>query len=676
MTNPLLTEWNTPFGTPPFGTFEITDYKPAITECIRTAAEEIDRIALHPEPPDFENTIAALDRATEKLGDISAILFNLNSCDTCKELQEVAREVSPLLTRFSNDITMNETLFARVKAVCDSANQDQLNSEQKMLLEKYYRNFLLGGAGLDTGEKLRFREISEELSRLTMKFEENVLAETNAFELHLTDSADLAGIPGSIIEAASMEAGSRNKEGCIFTLHFPAYIPFMKYSDKRELREKMYRAYTSRSFHNDKYDNRNIAARIANLRLDLAKLLGFETFTHMTLGDRMAKTPEKVESFLDELFEAALPAARRDLAEVENYARENAHTGVIERWDWPYYAEKLQKAKYDIDDEILRPYFSLENTEKAVFGLASKLFGLIFKNNDTIPVYNHEVKTWEVRDFDNTFLAILYLDYFPRKGKNGGAWMTNFRDQRISNGKDIRPLVSIVTNFTRQTETIPSLLNFNEVKTFMHEFGHALHGMLSKCTYESLSGTGVARDFVELPSQFMENFACEEKWLRSWAVHYKTGKPLPAYIIKRIIESSRYNEGYACNRQISFAYLDMAWHSLTEPVTDDIGEFENKAMAKTELFPPVKGSNMSVSFSHIFAGGYAAGYYGYKWAEVLDADAFKHFKETGIFNTETAASFRRNILEKGGTEKPMDLYIKFRGKKPSINAFLERNGLK
>ncbi len=676
MANPLLLDWDTPFGTPPFHLFENAHFKPAIEETIKSASVEIKAIAENQAPPDFENTIAALDRTGGKLGDVTSILFNLNSAETSKELQSIAQDVSPILTRFSNDITMNEELFKRVKALYDSKDSQNLNTEELMLLEKNYRNFILGGAGLDPEKKARFREISEELSRLSVKFEENVLDDTNSFELHITDKNDLEGLPEGVVEMASMEARDRKKEGWIFTLHFPSYMPFMKYSGKRELREKMYRAYSSRAFHMDSHDNRELSLRIANLRLELAKILSFNNFAELVLGDRMADTADKVVSFLEELHAASRPAAHRDFEAVSLFASDNGHHGKIERWDWAYYSEKLQKAKYDIDDEVLKPYFVLENAEKAIFALAEILYGIKFIPNKNIPVYHPEVRTWEVHDKDGSFMAILYIDYFPRPGKIGGAWMTSFREQRIENGNDIRPLISIVANFTRPTDTRPSLLSFNEVTTFLHEFGHSLHGMLSKCTYESLSGTSVARDFVELPSQFMENYAYEKEWLEGWAVHYKTGERISDELIEKIRVSATFNEGYACNRQLGFGFLDMAWHTLTSPVADGVEEFESAAMEKTELFPPVEGSNMSVSFGHIFGGGYAAGYYGYKWAEVLDADAFKHFRETGIFNSGTAQSFRKNILEKGGTDKPMNLYLKFRGKEPTIDAFLERSGLK
>jgi len=673
--NPLLLAWDTPFGTPPFNLFKNTHFRPAIEETIKSASAEIKVIAENQAPPDFENTIAALDRAGAKLGDVTSVLFNLNSAETSKELQAIAQDVSPLLTRFSNDITMNEELFRKVKEIYNSRDSRDLNTEELMLLDKNYRNFLLGGAGLDDDKKAKFREISEELSRLSVKFEENVLDDTNAFELHITERDDLEGLPEGVVEMASMEARDRKKEGWLFTLHFPSYTPFMKYSSRRELREKMYRAYSSRAYHGDSHDNTGMALRIASLRLELARILGFENFAELVLGDRMADTTIKVSSFLEELHSASRPAARRDYESVKAFAFENGHNGTFERWDWAYYSEKLQKAKYDIDDEVLKPYFVLENAERAIFDLAGSLYGLKFISKEEIPVYHKEVKTWEVQDRDGSFLAILYIDYFPRPGKIGGAWMTSFREQRIENGADVRPLISIVANFTRPTETKPSLLSFNEVTTFLHEFGHSLHGMLSRCTYESLSGTSVARDFVELPSQFMENYAYEKEWLAKWAYHYKRRERINDELIEKIKASSTFNEGYACSRQLGFAFLDMAWHTITTPVTTGIIDFESSAMEKTELLPPVDGSNMSVSFGHIFGGGYAAGYYGYKWAEVLDADAFKYFKETGILNSLTAKSFRENILEKGGTDKPMNLYLKFRGREPSIDAFLERSGL-
>jgi peptidyl-dipeptidase Dcp len=676
MKNPLLPEWKTPFETPPFETILIEHYKPAIEEAISLARTEIDNIANNNEAPTFENTIAALDEAGSTLGKATSILFNLNAAETNKELQAVAQDVSPILTRFSNDITLNEKLFERIRSVYETRDQSQLSTEQKILTEKKFRNFMLGGAALKEDVRKRFREVSEELSKLSLKFEENVLEETNAFFLHLTNETDLAGLPESLIEMASMEASKRELAGWVFTLHFPSYVPFMQYSEKRELREKLLKAYTSRSFRGNEYDNSENVLKIVDLRLEIARMLGFRNYSEMVLGDRMADTPSKVEKFLEDLYQSTKPAAYRDFNNLYKFASENGLNGSLERWDWAFYAEKLKKKLFEIDDEILKPYFSLEKVEQAIFDLAIRLYGIKFTPNNSIPVYNAEVKTFEVYDHDGSFLSILYLDYHPRKGKNGGAWMTSYRDQKAVNGKEIRPLISIVANFTRPTETRPSLLSFNEVTTFLHEFGHALHGMLTKCTYESLSGTSVARDFVELPSQFMENYAFEKEWLETWASHYTTGEKIPFEIIRKIKEASKFNEGYAFYRQLSFCFLDMAWHTVTEPVKTGISEFETLAMAKTELFPPIEGANMSASFAHIFGGGYASGYYGYKWAEVLDADAFRYFAENGIFNRETAAKFRANILEKGGTDKPDKLYFRFRGKEPSADALIERSGLR
>jgi peptidyl-dipeptidase Dcp len=675
MINPLLHAWDTPFGSPPFDKIHISHYKPAIRAAIRIASAEIKAITHNAEPPDFNNTIAALEKSGELIGKITSVLFNLNSAETSKELQAIAQEVSPLLTRFSNDITLNKKLFRRIRQIFETRENIGLNTEQKMLVEKKQRNFILGGAGLKVNERKRFREISEELATLSLKFDENVLEETNSFELHLTDKNDLAGLPENIIEMASTVASSRGKKGWIFTLHFPSYIPFMQYSGKRELRRKMLTAFSSRGFRGNGSDNRDIIINIVNLRLEISKILGFNNYAAMTLGDRMADTQSKVEEFLRDLYDAAKPAALRDHDNVSRFASEYGHTGSLERWDWAYYSEKLKKKLFDINDEILKPYFRLENAEKAIFELAMSLYGIRFAQSTSIPVYHKEAKTYEVYDSDNSFLAILYVDYHPRTGKSGGAWMTSFRDQRNSEGSDIRPLISIVANFTRPSETRPSLLSFSELTTFLHEFGHALHGMMSKCTYESLSGTNVARDFVELPSQFMENFAYEKDWLYTWASHYQTGEKIPDEIIGKIKEASAFNEGYSCFRQLGFAFLDMAWHTTDKPVETNISDFETGVSGKTELFPAIDGTSISASFAHIFGGGYAAGYYGYKWAEVLDADAFSLFTERGIFNKETAISFRNNILEKGGTENPAELYRRFRGQEPSLEAFLRRSGL-
>lgn len=675
MNNPLLQKWDTPFETPPFDLIRTEHFKPAIEDAIKSAEEEIMSITDNSEEPGFENTVAALDMAGETLGKITSVLFNLNSAETNKELQNVTREVSPLLTKFSNDITLNEKLFIRIKSVYDSKNTSQLTTAERILTEKKYRSFILGGAALKNEDRIRFRAISSELATLSLKFEENVLEETNSFVLHIEEREELAGLPASLIEMAEKEAEVRHKEGWIFTLHFPSYVPFMQYSERRDLRRKMLIAYSSRGFRNNEYDNSLNAIKIADLRLEIALMLGFKTYAEMVLGDRMAETPEKVEQFLDELYQASKPAAIRDFNRIAGFAQSLGLSDTIERYDWAFYAEKLKKKLFTIDDEILKPYFMLEKVEAAILNLASVLYGISFMENKTIPVYHPEVKTFEVYDREGSFLSILYLDYHPRPGKNGGAWMTSYREQKNTKGKDIRPFISIVTNFTKPSDTRPSLLTFSELTTFLHEFGHSLHGMLTRCIYESLSGTNVARDFVELPSQFMENFAFEKEWLDTWARHYLTGEKIPDDIILKMKEASTYNEGYACYRQLGFGFLDMAWHTITSPVEMNIARFESAALTKTELFPPVEGLNMSTAFTHIFSGGYAAGYYGYKWAEVLDADAFSLFTETGIFNRDTAASFRKNILEKGGTENPHDLYVKFRGTEPSVNALLKRSGL-
>lgn len=673
--NPLLIKWDTPFGSPPFDLIKINHFKSAIQEAIGVASKEIDSITSNPAPADYQNTIETLERAGEILGRIAAVLFNLNSAETSKELQAAAQEVSPMLTRFSNDITLNEELFKRIKNIYNKRLDSGLSTEQMMLLERKYRSFILGGAGLAEERRKRFREVSEELSEISLKFEENVLEETNAFELHLTDESDLKGLPEGITEMASAEAARRNKTGWIFTLQYPSYIPFMQYSEKRDLREKMLKAYISRSYRGNEHDNRELVRRIACLRLEMAQMLGFENYAGMVLGDRMADNQVKVETFLEDMFKASHPSALRDFENIQRYASDNGHKERIERWDWAYFSEKLKKERYNFDDETLKPFFNLQSVCKAIFSLAGKLYGLSFRENRTIPLYHPEVTAWEVSDADGRHLALFFTDFHPRPGKNGGAWMTCYREQRKEDSGDIRPLVSIVTNFSRPTDTKPSLLTFNELTTFLHEFGHALHAILSDCTYESLSGTNVARDFVELPSQFMENWAYEKEWLDGWAVHYQTGEKISQQMIERIKEAETFNEGYACDRQLGFCFLDMAWHTITSPFEGDIKTFESEKMKRTDIFPQIDSSSMSCSFTHLFGGGYAAGYYGYKWAEVLDADAFEYFREKGIFNREVALSFRKNILERGGTDKPMNLYIKFRGREPSIDALLKRSGL-
>lgn len=673
--NPLLTAWETPRQTPPFNLIRPCHYEPAFRQSIDEAKAEIAAIAANSAMPDFANTIEALERTGSKLDKISSVFFNLNSACTDEEMQEIAQRISPALTQLNDSIYMNPQLFERVKQIYDNRSRLSLDTEQQTLLEKTWKAFVRGGANLSGQNRERFGEINQTLSQLSLKFKENVLAETNNFLLHLTDSNDLSGLPDGVIEAAALAARGKGKEGWIFTLHAPSYLPFMKYADKRELREKMYRAYSSRGNHGNEHDNKEVIRQIVNLRLEKARLLGFRSYAEYILSERMAGSPEAVDKFLEQLLEASHPHALTEKTEVEAFARRQGFQGELQRWDWAYYSNRLKQEKYALDDELLKPYFQLENVQKGVFGLATKLYGLTFREADNIPKYHEEVKTFEVYDENNRFLAVLYTDFFPRESKDGGAWMTSFREQYRENGTDIRPLVSIVMNFTKPTTDKPALLTFDEVNTFLHEFGHSLHGMLSQCRYNSTSGTNVRRDFVELPSQIMENWALEKEWLDTWAVHYRTGEKIPAEYIERIRRAANFQSGYQCDRQLSFGMTDMAWHTIEKPFDGSVQEFEKQAMAPTETFPPVDGSCFCTAFGHIFEGGYAAGYYGYKWAEVLDADAFSVFKEHGIFNRTTADSFRKNILEKGGSEHPMTLYKRFRGQEPDIRALLERSGL-
>lgn len=674
--NPLLQHWSTPYGAPPFNLIRPEHFRPAIDEAVAAARMEALSIADNSEPPSFENSVEALENTGELTGRISQVLFNLNIAETSARLQEAAQYAAAELTKLSNDITLNRKLFNRIESLYERRSSLGLNGEQMMLLEKKYLSFILGGASLDDTKREDFRRISVELSGLSLRFEENVLAETNDFELHLTDAGDIEGLPEGVASQAANEAGRRNKEGWVFTLHFPSYMPFMQYCDKRDLREKMFRAYHSRAFRNNERDNRTLVKRIVSLRLELARILGYKCHAEAALLDRMAGTPEKVSSFLNELSAFAGKAAEKDYQELKNFAMELGHYGDLERWDWAYYSEKLKKKKFSIDDELLKPYLSLNAVLDAVFGLASGLFRIHFTRETEIPVYHPEVDTWKVHDTDGKLKAILYTDFHPREGKSGGAWMTSYREQKKIDGENIVPLISVVSNFSRPAEGIPSLLTFNEFITLLHEFGHALHGMLSDCTYETLSGTNVARDFVELPSQFMENYAFEQEWLKKWARHYETGETIPLQVVEMIREASAFNEGYACNRQLGFGFLDMAWHTITEPPEKEVYDFEKEVLNKTDLFAVAENTCLSCSFTHLFSGGYAAGYYGYKWAEVLDADAFAYFRETGIFNHKTADSFRKNILERGGTEKPDILYRKFRGREPALEAFIERSGFK
>jgi len=674
--NPLLQEWSTPFAIPPFEKIRPEHFKPAVEEAISLARKEIDHIVSDQAEPDFRNTVEALEHAGSLLNRIIPVLFNLNSSDTTPELQEAAREVSPVLTAFSNDISLNPALFARVKSIYEKRDSLGLNKEEMILLDRKYKNFIRGGAGLADAEQERFRAITVELSTLSLKFEENVLAETNDYTLHLKDEDDLSGLPEGVREAAEALAREKGREGWLFTLHAPSFVPFMQYADRRDLREKIFRAYSCRAFRGNEHDNRELVSRITELRLEMARMLGYANYAAYALEERMASTPEEVNTFLRNLLEASSPAGKRDLKDIEEYARQHGFEGKLERWDWAYWSEKLRMERFSIDDEALRPYMPLDKVRQAVLGLATRLYGLSFRENRSIPVYNDEVSAFEVHDAGRGIIAILMLDFHPRKGKSGGAWMTGFREQWKEDGRRIIPVVSLVMNFTRPTPARPSLLSHSEMNTFLHEFGHALHGMLSDCTYESLSGTNVKRDFVELPSQLMENWAWEKEWLDTWAAHYQTGEKIPVEMLHKLRDSLTYNEGYACMRQLSFGLLDMAWHTLEEPHAGDIVTFERSAMSPAELLPAADGACMSVSFAHLFAGGYAAGYYGYKWAEVLDADAFSLFRERGIFDNETAGSFRHNILEKGGSSEPEELFRLFRGREPSIEPLIERSGFR
>ncbi len=674
--NPLLGKFNTPHEAAPFDQIKNEHYMPAFEEGIRQGEAEIEAIKNNPEAPTFENTIAALDRAGEFLNRTSGIFFNLLSAETNDEMQDIAQQVSPKLTKFSNDISLDPVLFERVKKVYEQKDKLGLNTEQTTLLDNTYIGFVRRGANLSAADKDKFREISTELSKLTLTFGENVLKETNAYEKLISDKSELAGLPESALEAAAGKAKAKDKEGWLFDISMPSYLAIMKYADNRDLRKELYMAYGSKSFKGNEFDNQDNVKRIVELRLEMANLLGYKNYADYVLERRMAMNPAGVYGLLDDLYQASYDVALKEKQEIQEYAETLGFDGEIMPWDWSYYSEKLKVKKFDLNDEMLKPYFELSHVVDGVFGLATDLYGITFKPNKAIPVYNEEVTAYEVFDADGKFLSVFYTDFHPRPGKGGGAWMNDFKGQWKVDGKDSRPNVTIVMNFTRPTETKPALLTFDEVETFMHEFGHALHGMLANSTYPSLSGTNVYRDFVELPSQIMENWGTEKEFLDRFAKHYETGETIPAELVQKIVDSQNYLAGYLSVRQLSFGYLDMAWHTLEAPYSGDVKDFEEKAWKKAQVFPRIDEVCMSTQFTHLFAGGYAAGYYGYKWAEVLDADAFSVFKEKGLFNKEVAASFRKNILEKGGTEHPMVLYKRFRGQEPTVDALLERSGFK
>ncbi|MEO1012342.1 MAG: M3 family metallopeptidase [Bacteroidota bacterium] len=669
--NPLLTN----FDTAPFSKIKDDHFKPAFLQAMEDARAEIDAITANPDSPSFENTIEALEFSGQQLNRISSVFFNLNSAETNEEIQKIAQEVSPLLSEFSNDITLNEALFQRIKTVYDQRQQLELTVEQQTLLEKKYKGFSRNGALLGDTEKKQLREIDAELAQLTLKFGENVLAETNKFQMHLTDEDDLDGLPEGAKEMAGQLAKSKDKEGWLITLDYPSYIPFMKYAKNRELRKQLSIAFGSKAFKSDELDNKENVLKIAHLRHDRAVLLGYNTHAHFVLEERMAETPENVHAFLKELLEKAKPAAEREFRELQDFARELDDIDQLQKWDGSYYSEKLKQKRFDLDDEKLKPYFKLENVIAGVFQVAEKLFELRFEEIFDVDTYHKEVKTHRVYDANGDFISLFYADFHPRKGKRNGAWMTSFKSQYRKDGENIRPHISNVCNFTPSTETKPSLLTFNEVTTLFHEFGHGLHGMLANTTYPSLSGTSVYWDFVELPSQVMENWCYEKEALALFATHYETGEPIPMELVRKIKDSATFQEGMATLRQLSFGLLDMAWHGTDPSAITDVKDYETLAFKGTTLYPDTPQTCMSTAFSHIFQGGYSSGYYSYKWAEVLDADAFAYFKEKGIFNKEVADKFKEHVLSKGGTEKPMVLYKRFRGAEPKVEALLERAGL-
>ena len=669
LSNPLLATWETPHATPPFDAIRLEHYEPAFDAAIACSRAEVEAIVKNPRKPTFVNTVVALERQGALLDRISGLFFNLLEADASDEMQEIAQRVQPKLTALSNDISLNPELFARVKAVYE--HPGRLDQEDRMLLEKTYKRFARQGAALSDADKELYRQYTTELSSLTLQFGQNALAATNAFTLRITDPAKVAELPDFVREAMAAEAKSRGEKGWTVTLQRPSYLPFMTYSTDRALKEKLWRASSSCALGGE-FDNTEIVKRIVSTRLKIANLLGYKCYADYVLEERMAGSTEAVQDFLAELLDATKTYADADYRRIADYAAGQGLRGMLMPWDWAYYSEKYKHEKYALNDELVKPYFELERVKKGVFLLANRLYGLNFTPNDKISVYHPDVTAYDVTDADGRFMAVLYLDFFPRASKRSGAWMTEFRGTKTVDGVETRPLVSLVMNFTKPTETTPSLLTFDEMETFLHEFGHALHGMLGEGKYESLTGTNVYRDFVELPSQIMENWATEKEFLDLWAEHYQTGEKIPSEIVERIVAAQNYLAAYLNVRQLSFGMTDMAWHTLTEPFEGDVEQFEVASMAPTQVMPVVAGTAMAPSFGHIFSGGYAAGYYGYKWAEVLDADAFSLFKEKGIFNSEVASSFRENILSKGGTEPPMELYVRFRGHKPETRALIER----
>jgi peptidyl-dipeptidase Dcp len=675
--NPLISEWNTPYGVPPFDAIVVDDYLPAFETSIEMHDSEINLITGNKEKASFENTIAALDRSGERLQSINNLFSNLNSANTSEEMQKIAKQVAPIVSAHNDNIKLNADLFRRIKEVHVQKDNLDLTTEQEKLLTKTYDQFVRGGANLPEEQKERFREINKELSLLSLQFRENILTETNNFKLVIENEDDLSGLPESVIAAASETASSMSLAGkWVFTLHKPSLIPFITYADKRDLREYLFKGYINLGNNNNEFDNKAIANEMVNLRLERARMLGYENHAAYVLDNNMAKTPEKVYDLIGQLMDAALPVAKKEAADLQTMIDKEGGEFKLEPWDWWYYAEKLKKEKYNFDDEALRPYFQLENVREGAFEVANKLYGLQFVQQTDFPVYHPDVRVYKVLEADGSTLGILYMDFFPRESKRSGAWMTSFRKQYRKNGENVLPVIQVVTNFSKPSGDKPALLSLDEALTLFHEFGHALHGLLSDCNYVTLSGTAVPRDFVELPSQIMENWAADPQVLAMYAKHYKTGESIPDDLIKKMKDAGHFNQGFATVEFMSAALLDMDWHTITENKDYNVMEFENNALKNMKMIPEIIVRYRSPYFAHIFAGGYSAGYYSYAWAEVLDADAFEAFKENGIFDSATATAFRENILSKGGTDDPMKLYVQFRGKEPTIEAMLDRKGLK
>jgi peptidyl-dipeptidase Dcp len=674
--NPFFADYATPFEVPAFDRIKTEHFMPAFIEGMKKQASEIDAIIQNSEQPTFENSVAAKDRSGNMLTRVSNVFNNLTSANTSEELQKIAQEVAPLLSVHSDNIKLNKALFKKIKSVYDQKEALNLNAEEQMLLEKTYKEFVRGGANLNDSDQEILRGINKELSVLNLKFGDNQLAETNDFKLIIEKEEDLAGLPQFVKDMGKEDAKVAGLEGkWIYTLNKPSLIPFLQYSEKRDLREKIFKAYTNIGNNNNDHDNKGIASRIAALRVKKAQLLGYESHAHFVLDNNMAKTPDKVYELMDKVWNAALPKAKTEKEELQKMMVADGHKEKLEAWDWWFYSEKLRKQKYDLDDELLKPYFELYNVRKGMLDVAGKLFGLTFKERFDIPKPHEDASTFEVFDEDGTHQAVLIMDFFPRASKRSGAWMSSYRKQSKINGNNISPIITMVMNFSKPVGDTPSLLTFEEVSTMFHEFGHALHGMLSDCTYEMLSGTSVSRDFVELPSQIMENWVGEPEVLQSFAKHYKTGEPTPVELIDKMKASQHFNQGFATVEFTAAGYLDMSWHTLTDTTQREAISFENEAMNRIGLIPEIVVRYRTSYFSHIFSGGYSAGYYSYQWAEVLDADAFEAFKENGLFDKATATAFRKNILEKGGTEDPMKLYIQFRGAEPKIEPMLKRKGL-